>query len=68
MSEGAIGEDMTSSEEKPKHHNEDLRYTNAQRLKIQICVLGSEKSGKTSFLREFDNQMSAMTFDKPNGE
>jgi hypothetical protein len=34
MSEGAIGEDMTSSEEKPKHHNEDLRYTNAKRWKI----------------------------------
>ena len=68
MSEGAIGDEFTSSEEKPKHHNEDLRYANGQRWKIQICVIGSEKSGKTSFLREFDNQMSSMAFDKPNGE
>lgn len=34
MSEGAIGDEFTSSEEKPKHHNEDLRYANGQRWKI----------------------------------
>jgi hypothetical protein len=49
FSEGASNYENTSTEGGNKMQ-EDLRLTNKNMWKIQICVLGSEKSGRTSLL------------------
>jgi len=49
FSEGASNYENVSIDEGNKQQ-EDLRVTNKNRWKIQICVLGSEKSGRTSML------------------
>jgi len=57
LSEGASNHEKDSTDGGNKLQ-EDLRLTNKNRWKIQICVLGGEKSGRTSMLKEFDKHYS----------
>lgn len=57
LSEGASNHEKDSTDGGNKLQ-EDLRLTNKNRWKIQICVLGGEKSGRTSMLQEFDKHYS----------